>query len=274
MAKSRESSSSENWKNRATVFAIIVGTLWGIYAFYVKEISIPKSAPVNITVDLSLRKTEPKEIKGNGNKNQARTIEANVSAKNPSSRTIYLLPSVFVVTGFKIKKEDEKSDLLKRKEEIKKLSGYPCGLMTRHYRVADPIIVTVGELLTDAYLRPGEEVRKDLIFYVPRGQYDMIKVDGYIPTLANKLEGRWTKWKLFDVLRWKSLNIREFKWDEAGDNTKFISFFIVTGDQRYPIYSISGDGILKKNKYPREIKTALDYLEYQGFRTSGMISIW
>ncbi|MFZ5449298.1 MAG: hypothetical protein ACOZFS_11740 [Thermodesulfobacteriota bacterium] len=154
MGKLRESSFSENCKNWVTVFGIILATLWGIYAFYVKEISIPKSAPVNITVDLSLRKTDPKGIKISGNNDQLLTIEANVSAKNPSSRTIYLLPSLFVVTGSKIKKEDEKSDLIKRKNEIKNIREYPCGIITKHYCITDSIVVTVGELLTDAYLNP------------------------------------------------------------------------------------------------------------------------
>ncbi|MFZ5449297.1 MAG: hypothetical protein ACOZFS_11735 [Thermodesulfobacteriota bacterium] len=106
---------------------------------------------------------------------------------------------------------------------------------------------------------------KDLIFYVPRGQYDIVQVNAYIPTLANDLEGSWAKWKF---------NIEGFKWDEADNKKKFISFFIIKGDQRYPIYTIDDDGKLIKEKYPPEIKKAFDYLEYQGFRTSGMISIF
>src|SRR5438128_1254137 len=82
------------------ILGIVIAAAWGAWTFVYKEIVVPKSAPVNVTVDLELKKIaggQPGE-----NKKKLIPVQFKVSAKNPSSREIYLLPSVWMAIGVKV----------------------------------------------------------------------------------------------------------------------------------------------------------------------------
>jgi hypothetical protein len=54
-----------------------------------KEIFIPKTSPINITVDLDLKEVEPIQA-GAKTSDKLVPIELTISAKNPSTREIHL----------------------------------------------------------------------------------------------------------------------------------------------------------------------------------------
>src|SRR5256885_1464223 len=77
---------------------ICIAAIWGVYTFVFKEILVPKSAPVNVTINLQLKKIGTGPTNGN-----LTAVEMKISATNPSSRKVYLLPSVWVAHGIRIK---------------------------------------------------------------------------------------------------------------------------------------------------------------------------
>jgi hypothetical protein len=93
-AKSRESSFGRELNAWVQTIAIIVAASWGIYTFVYKEITLPKSAPVNVSMDLQLKK-----IGTSVDKREQEVpfvaVEMKVRATNPTSRSIYLLPSTW-----------------------------------------------------------------------------------------------------------------------------------------------------------------------------------
>lgn len=189
MADSQPSSFSDKFKTWVQTVAIIIAAGWGIYAFVYKEVWVPKSAPVNITLDLALQKSIVSETKQNKNIQPLYAIEMKVAAKNPSSRTIYLLPNTFVVFGLNIDKDfnysqNEYENFLEN--NVDKLENYFLGLISKHLPISNISIVVIGDLFADKCLKPGEQIAKSVIFHVPRGEYDMLQVFAYIPTCAKR----------------------------------------------------------------------------------------
>src|SRR6266404_5182874 len=90
------------------IVGILIAAIWGVYTFFEKEVFIPKSAPVNISVNLQLKKVAT----GSGNQAGLTAVEMNVSATNPSTREIHLLPSAWSARGVRIKAaERDETDL-------------------------------------------------------------------------------------------------------------------------------------------------------------------
>jgi hypothetical protein len=161
------------------ILGIVVAAAWGAWTFVYKEIVVPKSAPVNVTVDLELKKIsggQPGE-----NKKKLIPVQFKVSAKNPSTREIYLLPSVWMATGAKITPGDhEIGDLpaiSSRNEQT---------VAQRHAAVTENVIIAFGGLVEDDSLKPNEVTTRTFILYVPPNEYDSIDLLTIVPTIAEK----------------------------------------------------------------------------------------
>lgn len=170
---------------------ICIAALWGIYTFYFKEISAPKSAPVNISVNLQLKKI------GTGPIHEELTaVEMKVSATNPSSREVHLLPSAWISYGVVIKAEEKNdADLAKEgTDALQNADQEPSDPIQKHVKWDKKSVVAVGRLFEDDMLKPNETASTTIIFYVPKKAYDLILLTTYMPTAANttKTELKWT----------------------------------------------------------------------------------
>jgi hypothetical protein len=84
---------------------IVVSSLVGIgglvFGFY-KDVIAPKSAPINISVNLQLKKIGPGKSDASDIAKRFIAIEMRVSATNPSTRQVFLLPSAWIAHGLNI----------------------------------------------------------------------------------------------------------------------------------------------------------------------------
>jgi hypothetical protein len=160
---------------------IVLAAAWGVYTFTYMQIIVPKSAPVNITMDLGLKKF------GLGKSNQKDPtkrlipVEMKVSAKNPSTREIYLQPSVWMATGVKVARRDvalgEEQPITTNNEEV---------FDQRYASESDATVLGFGGLLEDTSLKPNEVSARTFIFYVPPDMYDYVEVVAVMPTSDKK----------------------------------------------------------------------------------------
>jgi hypothetical protein len=166
---------------------IVLAAAWGIYTFVYMQIIVPKSAPVNITMDLGLKKI------GGGKPNQKDPtkrlvpVEMKVSARNPSTREIYLQPSVWMAIGVKVTSRialDHEQPINKENEQI---------FDQRYASLRDSTVLAFGGLLEDTTLKPNEVSARTFIFYVPPDMYDYIEVVAVMPTTDKKgvMEMEW-----------------------------------------------------------------------------------
>jgi hypothetical protein len=149
---------------------------------------VPKSAPVNVTVDLELKKISAGP--GGENKKKLIPVQFRVSAKNPSTREIYLLPSVWMATVTKI--SPGANDI----GDVPAItSSNEQTVAQRHAAVTENVIIAFGGLVEDDSLKPNEVTTRTFILYVPPNEYDSIDLLTIVPTIAEK--GRVDlEWKL------------------------------------------------------------------------------
>ncbi len=179
MAEAANRSLGQEINSWVQTIGIVIAATWGAWTFVYKEIVVPKSAPVNVTVDLELKKIGANQP--GATKAKLIPVELRVSAKNPSSREIYLLPSVWMASGVKVASTKHAID-----EGLTVTSKNEASYSQRHADVTENIIVAFGGLVEDDSLKPNEVTARTLIFYVPPNEYDYLDVVTIIPTIAKK----------------------------------------------------------------------------------------
>jgi hypothetical protein len=193
MPEPQERSFGEKLNTWVQTVGIILAAAWGIYTFIYKEIIIPKSAPVNVTLDLSMKRSGVDGNKETKSNKSLVAIEMKVAAKNPSSRAVKLLPNVYIVRGYNIAGSSD--SYLRSLDKItnktmKQKDSTPRGL---HYKYTRSQVVLIGSAFGDDALKPGEMIRNCITFYVPQGEYDMLEAHAYIPVCkeGSGINGEW-----------------------------------------------------------------------------------
>jgi hypothetical protein len=95
------------------IIGIAIAAGWGAYTSNYKEMMLPRAAPVIVTVDLQLQKIDRPNSQHQGENKALVAVEMTVSATNPSSRQVYLFPSVWLAYGLKV-------DALRKNHEFAK----------------------------------------------------------------------------------------------------------------------------------------------------------
>jgi hypothetical protein len=201
---------------------IVIGGLWAAYVFYYKDILRPKSAPLNITMTLELQKIDKKNTANSSdNTNALSAVQINVSATNPSSRTVYLLPDLCIVRAQGITKSPDMNDEEFNYKSISDKLNQPDASPFRaeRYVSADNwSLIAVRNLFSDEVIRPQEQIRSSIIFYLPAGKYDLVFVSSIIPTLGKNPQGKL-------ALRWEitkdyETNVHLYRIDSQGQQTE------------------------------------------------------
>jgi hypothetical protein len=187
-----KSTFTENFNKWVQSIGIIVAALWGAYTFVYKEIAVPKSAPVNISINLQLRKLSTAKPK-----KALVAMEMRVSASNPSSRRIYLLQNKWMVWGYTAnpKKPEDPDCFYARTADL--MNDQLGQFSERHASWSTRNIVAGGSLFDDDKLSPNETITRTIIFYVPPDQYDSVRAEALIPTseVENRLKVQWRSGK-------------------------------------------------------------------------------
>ncbi|RJR42077.1 MAG: hypothetical protein C4567_07800 [Deltaproteobacteria bacterium] len=194
MPKAQEKSFGEKFNTWAQTIGIIIGSiivfLWGVTTFVYEKIWLPKSAPVNITLDMAIQNKGTGVCLGSSNEAQFDAIEMKFSAQNPSKKIIYLLPNKFIVYGYNVTaKNSDFSPEFPDKRGIKYL------LESKYYTLNNRSIVVIGDLIHDFFLKPGEQSRRSIVFFIPKGKYDTLEVIARIPTTSKETKDYQLKWK-------------------------------------------------------------------------------
>jgi len=175
---------------------ILVAAGWGFYTFVYKEIEVPKSAPVNISLTLELKKIDTGVIT-----EQLTAIELKVSVTNPSSRKIYLLPTAWIAYGenFTAIKTDEETFIKYANAQL--LDTKNISTLQRYAQSQDILSKTLfrpiatGHLFHYDSLKPGETTTRQLLFFVPKGDYNAVSLSTIMPT-AEDISGMQLEWSI------------------------------------------------------------------------------
>lgn len=172
------------------IVGILIAAGWGVYTFYIKEFVLPKSVPVNISLNLQLKKIEtgaPKE--------DLTAVEMKISATNPSSRKIYLLPTAWIAyaANSSSARKDETTFTRAASDVLKD----PRNLIVTQQRFVElkgVSVLATGHLFHYDSLKPGETIGRTLVFFIPKNDYNFVSVSTFMPTAEDISEIRleWT----------------------------------------------------------------------------------
>ena len=182
------------WQNKAKIekinvwvstVALGLASAWGVTAFFIDKYIIPKSAPVNISISLDV--TSKNRVKLYDS-NFYRPVSLEASVTNPSTRSVSILYSSFIVWGNKYKPALYKSfdDDLQSGSLIQQ---HDHTYHTRHANIFDSTVVAVGGFLPDDTLKPQETARRTILLYLPEGKYDSIAVSVELSSANSLIDG-------------------------------------------------------------------------------------
>jgi hypothetical protein len=165
---------------------LLFAAAWGVYTFIYKEITAPKAAPINISLEVQARRVGADNIRGRQQKEQLIAIELKVVAKNPSSRTVYLLRPIWFASAGNIEARTTNNDESLDDEIVKSLNSGQKMVMERHTLLLNAKIVAAGVLFVDDLVRPGEAISRTVIFHIPKELYDHVTIFTEIPTAGTE----------------------------------------------------------------------------------------
>lgn len=146
---------------------ILVAAGLGFYQFFYKEIKAPRTAPINISMNLQLKKV------GTGEAKNLIAVEMRVSASNPSSRRVYLLPTAFAIYGHKLLPSGASKDFVPQAQNL--MNAQHAGYLSTHASNGPRYIVAAGSLFQDWLLSPQETISRSIIVHIPRNEYDQLE---------------------------------------------------------------------------------------------------
>ena len=188
MTTAGERSFGEILNTWVQTIGIIGAGCWGAYVFMQEKVWAPASAPVNISINVQLKKIGPKNDQPN-----LTAVEFQTAANNPSIRDVYLLQSAWIATGCNIGAGPDQASFADLAE--KSLNDRPDNYVDQFSAPTACSVVAAGHVYRDQVLRPNETIRRTIIFYVPSDQYDELKVEVRMPT-AEKYREVFMKWKI------------------------------------------------------------------------------
>jgi hypothetical protein len=182
----------------AQIIGIAIAGVWTYILFVHKEIIQPAAVPVNVAIELSLSPMAATSlVHGSAD---VIPLELKMSVKNPSTRQVALLSSVFVVSGSNFDPANAAFDGQPTKNQSLKDTGrFP----QRHAGSVNRTLVAIGDAFPDDILKPNETLTRQVVVYVPIGKYDCVRARVHVPSarFEKRLEVEWTLMPDSDITR-------------------------------------------------------------------------
>jgi hypothetical protein len=162
--------------------ALVVAALWGVYTFIYKDILVPSWAPASLLIEVKPRQ-EGFETKPGAERAGPSRLRLRVIATNPSSRTLYLLPSVWWATAMQ---RTETGPGRSFETEANAVLRAPSVLQAeRGQELVNTGVVATGRLFIDDQILPGETVSRDLSIPLPKNDAPLV-LQWVLPALTRK----------------------------------------------------------------------------------------
>jgi hypothetical protein len=181
LEQGQRASEIRNW---VQAFIVVGGVLAGVWEFVFKEVWMPASAPINITTDVSVKEAGFRGTSSDRRSEQYEAIELFVTAKNPSTRDVFLLNSCWYAEGLSIRPgkaldqwTDDVSKAIKQSALRNDKGAY--------FELDHSVLVASGGLFPeDQWLHPNEAISTSFLIYVQQGTFDVLYVHVQMPTTA------------------------------------------------------------------------------------------
>jgi hypothetical protein len=164
------------------VLTAVLGVAVTAIAFLYRDVYLPATAPINLTTEVKVQEAGLGAASVDGNPLEA--IEIKISARNPSIRQVYLLKNLWQAVGVSIKSIPDDETWVDRVDERIGQGYLLAG--SRHHESDTATLVAAGNAFSDTMLNPNETISASVVIYVPKGTYDFLQVDTFLPTVADE----------------------------------------------------------------------------------------
>jgi hypothetical protein len=164
----------------AQTIAIVAAGAWGVYVFVFEEFTKPAAVPINLTTEMSIHQAGTHAVASAGNA-PLLAIELDVTATNPSSRTVYVLPNYWIATGVRVASQSDQGWVGAANNAVAQRNPVAGG---EHYQIVSSKAVALGSLISDTELMPNERTTRSYVFYVPASAYDFIDIESALPSVS------------------------------------------------------------------------------------------
>ncbi len=182
--------------------AIILAGIWALSTYYNDHYAMPATSPANVTVSVQLRSLGVvKKAVSKYSNEPFHAVEMTVSATNPNSRELDLLPSAWLAVGKKIMPADRGGDNAFADGANKILAAPPnqfnyFDYSERYYQTTSPVVIATGRIFEDTFLKPNEKIERTIVFFVPVSEkIDMVEVKAVVPCTTKSSNAN-AVWKL------------------------------------------------------------------------------
>ncbi|MEA2928743.1 MAG: hypothetical protein QOG38_1171 [Hyphomicrobiales bacterium] len=193
----------------------------GVWQFVFKEIWAPAAAPINVTTEVAVKRAGFRNTSEQTAGAQLEAIEVAVTAKNPSARDVWLLPTCWSANGVTVVAAPQDGDWTNRvTTQINDRRRTAEGLS---YRWGNLITVAAGDVFPDdGVIHPNESITTSFVFYVPQRVYDVLYIRVQLPTtpIANSADIVWT------VTPEGGCEARAYRTKKAGERGEEITDFL------------------------------------------------
>jgi hypothetical protein len=171
-AGTRSRTISEAARDWAQVVALLLAGVWAVYTFSVQE-HLRRTAPISVTADVDVKNVGTSVV---GDQQLRLTaLEVTITAANPSTRPVFLLPSFWVASGIRIgPPESARAWRQSVSQNVERRTTTEAGA---YYDIAQREIAAANSVLAATALQPGERVARVAVFYVPADTFDMTEIE-------------------------------------------------------------------------------------------------
>jgi hypothetical protein len=162
--------------------ALVVAAIWGVYTFIWKDILVPSWAPASLLIEVEPRQEGFETNPGAEGTGPSR-LRFRVIATNPSSRTLYLLPSVWWATAMQRAETGPGRSFETAANAV--LRDLPALQAERGQELVSTGVVATGRLFIDDQILPGETVSRDLSIALPKNDAPLV-LQWVLPALTRK----------------------------------------------------------------------------------------
>jgi len=201
MTELRERLSKVDWIRWVSLSVPIIGTVWGVWEFFLKEIVLPSLTPANINMEVVITPVSLKTIQGQSYIGAAKAIPVELSLKVTSTgkHTLRVINPYWVAYGNSL--EDSRREPGKSQQEIaarinERLGPDQVDQSARpdNYRYGPYIVlrklIGIGTLFIGEEIKPDEVIRSRRIIFVQPDAHDFLQVFVYVPTIKKQPNNR------------------------------------------------------------------------------------
>lgn len=226
----------------------------GFWQFYLKEVWWPAAA-INLTTEVTIKQVGFSVRSKAETKNLA-AIELVITARNPSSSTIYLCSNYWIAWGITVSepKQQKGNDWIDRMTTI--INSDSEEITGKHYEVDEVIAIAGGQAFGDTALRPNEKISATYVFYIPQDRYDLLEVKAMVPTTSKESPAK----RLMPAIK---IN---YTWDAGASGYTIASYARVTPSGAEEKLPMTADG--------RPLERDIVRYNYQEASSVADMSLW